>query len=174
VLAGKNDAVWKKFGDGRPTLIFGSSEQVERPGGTPLAHQAVRRNRTGTRAPKWAENEETATKAAKGARCPRHLHRDDKPKSEQAVPEFSAQPLAELYDKAIWVQKTIDLKSDEAKTLGLSSLPAVWIIDVRIDDAKTRVVKKSSPKGATIKTDLAAILKTWKKDEASKEEPKKE
>jgi hypothetical protein len=127
------------------------------------------------RAPKWAENEETALKAAKEEQKPLVIYyRDDKPKSELGEQEFSAQPLAELYDKAVWVQKTLDVKSDDAKALGISSLPAVWIIDARLDDAKARILKKSSPKGATIKTDLAAILKSWKKDEASKEEPKKE
>ena len=67
---------------------------------------------------------------------------------------------------AAWV----DPKSDDAKALGLSALPAMWIVNVRVEDPKARVVKKVTlPKsGAALKTELAAVLKSWKKDEATK------
>jgi len=180
MMAGKHDAVAKKYGvSGYPTFIFVGPDgkkvgDASRDAGA-LVKQIGETAAKFNRAPKWAENEETALKAAKEGQLPLVVYyRDDKPKSEQAELEFSAQPLAELYDKAVWVQKTLDVKSDEAKALGISSVPAVLILDARIDDAKARILKKSSPKGATIKTDLASILKSWKKGEASTEEPKKE
>ena len=179
-MAGKHDAIAKKYGvSGYPTFIFVGPDGKKVGDASREAGQLVKQiGETAekyNRAPKWAANEESATAAAKEAQVPLVVYyRDDKPKSELALQEFSALPLAELYDKAVWVQKTIDVKSDEAKALGISAVPAVWIIDARVDDAKARVLKKSSPKGATIKTDLAAILKSWKKEEASKEEPKKE
>ena len=180
VWAGKHDAIFKKYGvTGSPTLLFlkpdGTKVGVGGRDSAGLIKQFGEIAEKYNRAPKWAENEETALKAAKEDQKPLVVYyRDDKPRSELALQEFSAQPLAELYEKAVWVQKTLDVKSDEAKALGISSVPAVWIIDARLDDAKARILKKSSPKGATIKTDLAAILKSWKKMEPTKEEPKKE
>jgi hypothetical protein len=180
LLSGKTDAVWKKFGvTGAPTLIFVDPAGKKVGTGTRDSAGLIKSfneiSEKYGRAPKWAENEETALKAAKEEQKPLVVYyRDDKQKSEQALSEFSVQPLAEFYDKAVWVQKTLDVKSDEAKALGISAVPAVWIIDARLDDAKARVLKKSSPKGATIKTDLEAILKAWKKMEPTKEEPKKD
>ena len=180
MMAGKHDAVAKKYGvTGYPAFFFVGPDgkkvgDASRDAGA-LIKQIGETAEKYNRAPKWATSEESATAAAKEGQLPLVVYyRDDKPKSEQGVAEFSAQPLAELYEKAVWVQKTLDVKSDEAKALGISSLPAVWIIDARVDDAKARVLKKSAAKGATIKTDLAAVLKSWKKEEASKEEPKKE
>lgn len=180
LLAGKTDAVWKKFGvTGAPTLIFvDSTGKKVGTGGRDAAGLIKQFTETAEkygRAPKWAESEESASGDAKKDAKPLVVfYRDDKAKSESAEQEFSDKGLAELYDKAVWVQKTIDLKSDEAKKLGITALPAIWIIDARVDDAKARVLKKSAPKGATIKSDLAAILKTWKKDEGSTEKPAEE
>ncbi|HKS16640.1 MAG TPA: hypothetical protein VJU16_04955 [Planctomycetota bacterium] len=178
LMAGKHDAIAKKYGvSGYPTFIFVGPDgkkvgDASRDAGA-LVKQIDETAEKYNRSPKWAENEETATKAAKEGQLPLViLYRDEKPKSELAVQEFSAQPLAELYEKAVWVQRSIDVKSDEAKALGISAVPAVWIIDARIDDAKARILKKTSPKGATLKTDLVAVLKSWKKEETSKEEPK--
>lgn len=180
MFAGKHDQVAKKYGvSGYPTFIFvgpdGKKVQDASRDAGALVKQIGEVATKYNRAPKWAESEEAALKSAKADQKPLVVYyRDDKPRSEAGEQEFSAQPLAELYEKAVWVQRTIDAKSDEAKALGVTTLPAVWIIDARVDDAKARILKKSSVKGATIKTDLAAILKTWKKDEESKEEPKKE
>jgi hypothetical protein len=103
------------------------------------------------------------------------VYRDAKPKSDAAVQEFNAEPVAEFYGKAAWVQKTIDPKSDEAKTLGISSLPTMFIVDPRVDDAKARILKKvSTIQSAKIKSELASVLKSWKKAEASTEAPKEE
>ena len=182
MMAGKHDAIAKKYGvSGYPTFIFigpdGKKVGDASRNAEALIKQIDEIAEKYNRAPKWTATEEEAVKAAKEGELPLVVfYRDDKPKSALAEQEFSAQPLAELYDKAVWVQKTLDLKSDEAKSLGISALPAVWIIDARVDDAKARIVKKSAPKSATIKSDLASILKSWKKasTEAPKEEPKKE
>jgi predicted DsbA family dithiol-disulfide isomerase len=185
MMAGKHDAVAKKYGvSGYPTFIFIGPDgkkvgDASRDAGAlikQIGDVAAKYNR----APRWAESEETAVARAKEEQKPLLIvYRDDKPKSEQAVGEFSAQALVEFYDKAVWVQKTIDVKSDEAKALGITSVPALWILDPRIDDAKAQVLKKLGlPKGgAAIKTELASVLKTWKKAEAEAapaEEPKKE
>ncbi|HEU4338721.1 MAG TPA: hypothetical protein VFS19_01520 [Planctomycetota bacterium] len=180
MMAGKHDAVAKKYGvSGYPTFIFigpdGKKVGDASRNAEALIKQIDEIAEKYNRAPKWAESEEAALKSAKTDEMPLVIfYRDDKPKSALAEQEFSAQPVAELYGKAVWVQKTLDVKSDEAKALGIKTLPEVWIIDARVDDAKARLLKKSAPRGATIKTDLAAILKTWKKTEGSNEEPKEE
>jgi hypothetical protein len=180
LMAGKHDAVAKKYGvTGYPSFFFVGPdgkkvlEATRDAGGLikQIGEVATKYNR----APKWAESEEAALKSARENQKPLVIfYRDAKPNSERAETQFSDQKLAELYEKAEWVQKTIEVKSDEAKALGITSVPAVWIIDARVDDAKARILKKSSPAAATLKTDLGAILKAWKKDEGSKEEPKQE
>jgi hypothetical protein len=181
VMAGKHDAVWKKYGvNSAPTVMFlDPSGKKVGDGGRDSAGLIKQINEIAekyNRSPKWAESEETATGEARQLEKPLVIvYRDDKPKSEAAIQEFNAQPVADFYTKAVWVQKTIDPKSDEAKAMGLTSLPAMWIVDARVDDAKARVLKKTgSIKAASIKTELAAILKSWKKAESSKEEPAKE
>ena len=181
LMAGKHDAIAKKYGvSGYPTFIFVGPDgkkvgDASRDAGA-LVKQIGETAEKYNRSPKWAENLETATGTARQEQKPLVIvYRDDKAKSEAAIQEFNAQPVAELYGKAIWVQATIDPKSDEAKAMGLTSLPALWIVDARIEDAKTRVLKKTgSIKSASIKTDLAAILKSWKKEGGSTETPKEE
>lgn len=124
------------------------------------------------RTPAWSEDEETAVATAKEEQKPLVLvYKDDTVKSDQAIPEFNVLPLAELYEKAVWLQRKIDVKSDEAKALGITSVPVLWIVDVRVADPQARVLKKVPlPKaGAGIKADLAGVLKTWKA-EGKKEE----
>src|SRR5688572_17106543 len=135
MMAGKHDAVAKKYGvSGYPTFIFigpdGKKVGDASRNAEALVKQIGEVAEKYNRAPKWAGSEEAAIAMAKEEQKPLViLYRDDKPKSEQAESEFSAQPLAELYDKAVWVQKTIDVKSDDAKKLGITSVPALWIID---------------------------------------------
>ena len=184
LLAGKHDAVWKKFGvTGAPTLIFvdptGKKVGTGDRGSATLIKQIGETLEKFTRAPKWADSVEAAADEAKKDQKPLLVvYRDAKPAPDAALEAFGAQPLAELYGKAAWVQKTLDIKSDEAKALGISAVPALWIIDPRVDDAKTRVLKKIGlPKGgAAISKELASVLKAWKKSstEAPAEEPKKE
>ena len=178
MMAGKHDAVAKKYGvSGYPTFIFigpdGKKVGDASRDATTLVKQIGETAEKYNRSPKWAENEETGTGTARQEQKPLVVfYRDDKAKSEAAEQEFNAQAVAEFYGKAVWVQKTIDLKSDEAKTLGLTALPALWIVDARVDDAKARVLKKTGTiKAATLKTDLAAILKSWKKEGGSTEKP---
>ena len=184
LLAGKSDAVWKKFGvTGAPTLIFvdptGKKVGTGDRGSATLIKQIGETLEKFTRAPKWSDSVEAAADEAKKDQKPLVVvYRDAKPASETALEAFGAQALAEQYGKAVWVQKTLDVKSDEAKSLGISAVPALWIIDPRVDDAKTRVLKKIGlPKpGAAISKELASVLKSWKKSstEAPAEEPKKE
>jgi hypothetical protein len=184
LMAGKHDAVARKYGvSGYPTFIFIGPDgkkvgDASRDAGT-LIKQIDETAGKWNRAPKWAESEEAAAAQAKESSKPLVIFfRDDKPKSEMAANEFGDKGLSELYEKAAWVVKTLEVKSDEAKALGITALPAVWIVDPRVDDAKARILKKSSPKASTLKSDLAGVLKSWKKDaapvEASKEEPKEE
>jgi len=183
VWAGKHDAVFKKYGvTGSPTMFFlkpDGSKVGE--GGRDSAGLIKQFNDIAekyNRSPKWLNSIETATAAAKEESKPLVVvYRDDKPKSDSAIEAFGAQPLAELYDKFAWVQQTIDLKSDEAKTLGITALPALWVVDPRVEDSKSATLKKLPlPKaGTALKTELAAILKSWKKEApAAKEEPKKD
>lgn len=178
VIRGKHDAIFKKYGvTGSPTILFLAPDGKQVGTGSRdsagLIRQITETAEKHNRSPKWAESEESAIKTAKEEQKPLVVYyRDDKARSEQALLEFNTLPVAEFYGKAVWVQRTIDVKSDEAKALGIASVPAVWIVDARVDEAKERVLKKIAPKAATLKTELGAILKTWKKDEASKEMPK--
>lgn len=182
VMPDRHDAVWKKYGvNSAPTVLFlaPDGKKVGNGGGDAagLIKQIGDVAEKYNRAPKWAADVESATALAKEEQKPLLIvYRDDKPKSEAAVNEFSALPLAELYDKAVWVQKTLDVKSDEAKALGITSVPALWILDPRVDDAKARVLKKMAlPKsGAAIKTELSSILKSWKKADGAPAEEKKD
>lgn len=177
VISGKHDSIRKRYGVSSSPQIFFLAPDGKKVGEGSRAADALIKQIDETavkhgRAPKWAETEESAIAAAKEGQMPLVVvYRDDKPRSESALQEFGAQPLSELYDKFVWVQKTLNLKSDEAKALGITAVPALWIVDVRVDDPKTRVLKKAGlPKaGAAIKADLAAILKAWKKSEATKE-----
>lgn len=180
----RHDAVRKKYGvTASPTIQFLSSDGKLLDEGTTaaelLAKQineiAEKHNRT----PKWAADEETAVTAAKEEQKPLVLvYRDDKAKSDQAMADFCVLQLAEMYEKVVWLQKTIELKSDEAKSLGIDALPVMWIVDARVSDFSARVLKKVPlPKpGTGIKSELAGVLKTWKKTEGAKEtkEEKKE
>jgi hypothetical protein len=180
VISGKHDQIRKKFGvTSSPQIFFLSSDgkKVAEGGRSSdgLIKQIDEIAQKYNRSPKWAESEESAVKTAKEEQKPLVVYyRDDKARSEQALQEFNLLPVADLYGKAVWVQRTIDVKSDEAKALGITSVPAVWIVDARVDDAKARVLKKIAPKAGTLKTELGAILKSWKKNEASKEEPKED
>jgi len=172
VWSGKHDAVFKKYSvTGSPTIKFLKPDGTKvSDGGRDSAGLIKQINETAekfNRAPKWAESVETATAKAKEETKPVVVfYRDGGAKSDSALEAFGAQPLAELYDKLVWVQKTIDPKSDEAKTLGITAVPALWVVDPRIEDPKGAVLKKIAlPKGgAALKTDLAAILKSWKKE----------
>jgi hypothetical protein len=181
-MKGRHDAVRKKYGvTESPTIQFLSSDgkllDTGSTGAELLAKQIHEIADKNNRYPKWAETEEAAVAAAKEEQKPLLIvYRDDKAKSDQAIPEFSVLPLAEYYEKVVFVQKTLDLKSEEAKTLEIDALPVLWILDVRVEDPKARVLKKVPlPKpGTGIRTDLAAVLKTWKKTEGAKEEKKEE
>ncbi|HTF58133.1 MAG TPA: thioredoxin family protein [Planctomycetota bacterium] len=176
LIAGRYDAIAKKFGvNGYPQVFFLKPDGTKATEGSREAGELIKQidDTVGkfSRSPKWVESEETAAAQAKEEGKPLVIvYRDDKAKSDAALAEFGALPLAALYDKAVWVQRTIDPKSDDAKALGLSALPAMWIVNVRVEDPKARVVKKVTlPKsGAALKTELAAVLKSWKKDEATK------
>ena len=177
---GRHDMIRKKFDvTSSPTIFYLSSDGKKVDEGQLSAEVMVKEinevvekhNRT----PKWVEDEESAVATAKEEQKPLVVvYKDDKAKSDQAISEFNVLPLAELYEKIVWVQKKIDLKSDEAKALGITAVPVMWIVDVRVADPQARVLKKVPlPKpGAGIKTDLAAILKTWKGE--GKTEDKKE
>jgi hypothetical protein len=181
MMAGKHDAVAKKYGvTGYPSFFFVGPDgkkvgDASRDAGS-LIKQIGETADKYNRSPKWSESEEVAIDAAKKGDMPLVIvYRDAKPKSDAAVQEFNAEPVAEFYGKAAWVQKTIDPKSDEAKTLGISSLPTMFIVDPRVDDAKARILKKvSTIQSAKIKSELASVLKSWKKAEASTEAPKEE
>ncbi|HEY3225471.1 MAG TPA: hypothetical protein VGK61_00585 [Planctomycetota bacterium] len=182
VWAGKHDAVFKKYSvTGSPTLLFlkpdGAKVAVGGRDSAGLIKQFNEIAEKYNRAPKWAESMETATAKAKEESKPLLVvYRDGGAKSDAAVDGFSAQPLAELYDKFVWVQKTLDPKSDEAKALGITAVPALWVVDPRIEDSKGATLKKIAlPKaGAALKTELGGLLKSWKKEEPAKEEPKKD
>ena len=181
LMAGKHDAVAKKYGvSGYPTFIFigpdGKKVGDASRDAASLVKQIGETAEKYNRSPKWAESEEAAVAKAKEDQVPLVVvYRDDKPKSDAAIQEFNAVAVGELYPKAIWVQKTINLKSDEAKTLGLTALPAMWIVDARVDDAKARVLKKvAAIRSASIKSEVESVLKSWKKSEVSKEAPAEE
>jgi hypothetical protein len=176
----RHEAIRKKYGvTASPTIQFLSSDGKLLDEGTTapevLAKQILEIAEQHNRSPKWAADEESALASAKEEQKPLVIvYRDDKARSDQAIPEFSVLPLAEMYDKIVWIQKTIDPKTEEAKAQGLDALPVMWIVDVRVDDPKTRVLKKVPlPKpGAGIKSDLAPILKAWKKSEGATQESK--
>jgi len=182
LISGRYDAIAKKFGvSGYPSIFLLKPDGTKAAEGSRSSDAIIKQiDDTLTkfgRSPKWAESEESGAAAAKEAQKPLLVvYRDDKAKSESAISDFGAKPLAELYDKFVWVQKTLDVKSDEAKALGITAVPALWIVDARIDDAKARVLKKIAlPKAAAgLKTEFEAILKSWKKTEATKEVPKKD
>ena len=170
---GKTMEVFKKYGvNSAPTVLFlGPDGKKVGEGGresAALIKQIGDIAEKHSRAPKWAASEEAATAAAKEGTKPLVIvYRDDKPNSDKALREFGALPMAELYDKAVWVQVKLDLKSDDAKALGITSLPTMWVVDVRVEDPKTRVVKKVSlPKaGSALKSELGSLLKNWGKEE---------
>ena len=178
LAAGKNLDIWKRYGvSGAPTILFLSPDGKKVGEGgrdsAALIKQIGEVAEKHARAPKWAASEEAAVAAAKEGSKPLVIvYRDDKPNSERALVEFGALSLAELYDKAVWVQRKLDLKSDDAKGLGIASLPALWVVDVRVEDPKARVLKKVSlPKaGSALKSELGSLLKGWKKENAPKDE----
>ncbi|HEU4338719.1 MAG TPA: hypothetical protein VFS19_01510 [Planctomycetota bacterium] len=178
---GKHDMIRKKFDvTSSPTIFFLSSDGKKvdegRTSAEGLAKEINEVIEKYNRTPKWAADEETAVAAAQEEQKPLVVvYKDDKAKSEQAIPEFNVLPLADLYEKAVWLQRKIDVKSDEAKALGITAVPVMWIIDIRVADPQARVLKKVPlPKpGAGIKADLAGVLKTWK-GTGKTEEPKKE
>ena len=181
MMAGKHDAVAKKYGvTGYPSFFFidptGKKVGNASRDSASLIKQIGETAEKYNRAPKWSESLDSATEAAKKGDQPLVIvYRDAKPKSDAAVQEFNAEPVAELYGKATWVQHTFDVKSDEAKAMGITSLPTLVIVDPRVEDAKARILKKTSTiKSSSIKSDLAAVLKAWKKAEGSTEAPKEE
>jgi len=182
VFAGKHDAINKKFGvRSYPTVLFlqpdGSKIGTANQDSSGLVKQVDEIVQKHGRAPKWVNSEtEAADEAKKDGKPLLVFYRDDAAKSDNALKEFGTLPLSELYGKAVWLVKRIDPKSEDAKTLGITAVPVLWVVDPRIEDSKGAVVKKIAlPKaGAALKGELSAIVKGWKKDEAPKEEPKEE
>ncbi len=117
------------------------------------------------RAPKFAESREKAIEDAKSADKPVAIYfAEESPKSEMAEKLFGELPLKDMYEPFVWVKEKLSVKSDEAKKIGLSTLPALWVIDPRADDPYAKPLKKIGlPKaGAGLKGELAPILKAWK------------
>src|SRR5262245_22166889 len=113
MMAGKHDAVAKKYGvSGYPTFIFVGPDgkkvlDASRDAGA-LIKQIDDVASKYNRAPKWAESEDAAAAQAKESSKPVVVfYRDDKPRSEMASNEFGDKGLAELYEKAVWVTKTL-------------------------------------------------------------------
>lgn len=182
VFSGRHDAINKKFGVSQyPTVLFlkpdGSKIGTANQDTTGLIKQIDEMLQKYGRSPKWMNSEtEAAAEAKQDAKPLLVFYRDDGPKSDAAEKEFSTQPVSDLYGKAVWLVKRIDPKSDEAKALGITVVPAMWVVDPRIEDSKGAVVKKIAlPKaGAALKSELSAVVKGWKKDDAPKEEKKDE
>jgi len=129
------------------------------------------------RAPKWAEDQDKGFDAARADGKPAIVYFGDaSPKSQMSEKAFGELPLAELLGKFVWIKKSMDWKSDDAKKLGVSG-PALWVVDPKAEDPFAKPLKKLGlPKaGAALKGELGPILKSWKSEPApKKEEPKKE
>lgn len=164
-----------------PTIVFtdGNGEEVARmkdrsAGG--LSKQINEIADTHNRAPKWAEDQGKALEAGKSSDQPAALiFLDESPQSETAEKFLGEQALAELYPKFSWSRTRLTVKSEEAKKLGLTRLPALWIVDPRVEDPFAKPLKKISlPKaGKDLKSELSGVLKSWKPAEKKEGEGEK-
>ena len=108
LMAGKHEAIAKKYGvSGYPTFIFvgpdgkkvGDASHDAEALVKQIGETAAKHNR----APNWAESEEAAVAKAKEEQVPLVVvYRDDKPKSDAAILEFNAVPVAEWWGVAAW------------------------------------------------------------------------
>jgi len=117
------------------------------------------------RAPKWAEDQAKALEAGKSGDKPVALFfHDDSQKSQLAERFLGEQALTPVYEKFEWAKVPMDIKGDEAKKLGLTALPALWVVDAKAEDPLGKPLKKFAlPKsGTSLKGEMEALLKASK------------
>jgi hypothetical protein len=122
------------------------------------------------RAPKWAADQSAALEAGKSADQPAVLvFVDASPKSEIAEKLLGDQALSELYGKFSWSRASLTVKSDEAKKIGLTTIPSMWVIDFAKPLKKISLPKQ----GKDLKGELSGVLKSWKPAEKKEGESEK-
>lgn len=171
--SGRHIWLFKKYGvSSMPTVLFLDSEgkkvaDLKSREASDVMEQMNEIADKHNREPKWAETEDAAFSAGKEEQKPVLIFfHDNGPKTEPASKAFGELPLADLLDRFVWVKKSVDAKSDEAKKLGLSSsLPALWVVDPQAEEPMSDPLKKIRlPKsGANLKSELTSALKSWEK-----------
>lgn len=173
---GKHQFMFQKFGvKSMPTILFLGPEgtKVDNLKGADAKSIIQQINAVAdkhNRAPKWAEDQEKGIEAARTDAKPVLMYfHDDGPKSQAAEKAFTDPAVADFYDKFVWIKRAIDMKSKEAKELGVTG-PTLWIVDGREENPLAKPLKKYSlPKGG-LKGEFTSFLKTWKAEPMPKKE----